>query len=287
MIDPFLRYPNLLKVVLDILRQGAVQPWPLRQEAMKLLGVVGALDPDHPDPKLRQILSRETYYKMSNSLRNPIFSVDAQALGGHSILSNDTMFHLSGGTQFQDQKSQLAMIRGSRHSSNKDMMMPRSAASTVLDWKQKKQQHADEILLAANQKKGALLLSQEQPQWEGELLPSMLPAEEYYPSVAIRALLRILRDSSLQRYHGEVVKAVMSIFVVLDVKCVQFLPRVVPAFLSLMTQCEVGLRVQLFVQLERLVKIVKQHIRVYLDEIFNLMCLYVVFERTCRIQTQL
>ena len=51
MIDPFLRYPNLLKVVLDILRQGAVQPWPLRQEAMKLLGVVGALDPDHPDPK--------------------------------------------------------------------------------------------------------------------------------------------------------------------------------------------------------------------------------------------
>ena len=207
-IDPFLRYPNLLKVVLDILRQGAVQPWPLRQEAMKLLGVVGALSPDHPDPKLRQILSRETYFKMNDSLRNPIFSVDAQALG-HSILSNDTMFHHSGGNQFQDQKSQIAIIRGS---SNKDMMMPRSAASTVLDWKQKKQQHADEILLAANQKK--VLLSNEQSQWEGELLPSMLPAEEYYPSVAIRALLKILRDSSLQRYHGEVVKAVMSIFVV-------------------------------------------------------------------------
>jgi len=242
---------------------------------MKLLGVVGALDPDHPDPKLRQILSRETYYKMSDSLRNPIFSVVAQGRG-HSVLSNDTMFHLSGADNHHHHllQEENAVIRGSRHSSNKNMMMPRSAASTVLDWKQKKQQHADEILLAANQKKGSLLLSNEQPQWEGELLPSMLPDEEYFPSVAIRALLRILRDNSLQRYHGEVVKAVMSIFVVLDVKCVRFLPRVVPAFLSLMTQCELGLRVQLFVQLERLVRIVKQHIRIYLDEIFNLMCLY-------------
>ena len=56
MIDPFLRYPNLLKVVLDILRQGAVQRMASQNGcfgAMKLLGVVGALDPDHPDPKLR------------------------------------------------------------------------------------------------------------------------------------------------------------------------------------------------------------------------------------------
>lgn len=263
-IDPFLRYPNLLKVVLDILRQGAVQPWSLRQEAMKLLGVVGALDPDHPDPKLRQILSRETYYKMNDSLRNPIFSVVREG-GGHSVMSNDTMFHQSDAGQ----KSQM-VIRGSRHS-NRDMMLPRSAVSTVL---QQKQKQVDEILLANKKKKTQLLLSNEQTQWEGELLPSMLPAEEYYPSVAIRALLRILRDSSLQRYHGDVVKAVMSIFIVLDVKCVQFLPRVVPAFLNLMTKCELGLRVQLFVQLERLVKIVKQHIRIYLDEIFNLMCLY-------------
>ncbi|KAJ3215347.1 phosphatidylinositol kinase- protein kinase tor1 [Dinochytrium kinnereticum] len=96
-------------------------------------------------------------------------------------------------------------------------------------------------------------------------------SEEYYPTVAINALMKILRDTSLSVHHTAVIQAVMYIFKTLGLKCVPFLPRIMPPFLSMMRACPPGMLEFHFQQLGLLVSIVKQHIRNYLPEIFSLI----------------
>jgi FKBP12-rapamycin complex-associated protein len=56
---------------------------------------------------------------------------------------------------------------------------------------------------------------------------SMSPtADEYYPTVAIAALMKILRDPSLSMHHTAVMQAIMYIFKTLGLKGVPFLPQV-------------------------------------------------------------
>lgn len=52
-------------------------------------------------------------------------------------------------------------------------------------------------------------------------------AEEYYPTVVIHSLMKILRDPSLGVHHTAVVQAIMYVFKTLGLKCVPFLPQVI------------------------------------------------------------
>lgn len=95
--------------------------------------------------------------------------------------------------------------------------------------------------------------------------------EDYYPTVVINALLQILKDQSLVQWHGNVVDAIMNIFITLGLKCVQFLDRVVPAFISVIRASSFTRLEFYFSHLSRLVSIVRQHIRVYLPEIIDVL----------------
>eukprot|EP00736_Rhodelphis_marinus_P007859 Rmarinus@m.12108 len=106
---------------------------------------------------------------------------------------------------------------------------------------------------------------------EAPLLGISTDREDYHPTVAVRALMKILRDSSLAAHHTMVIQAVMFIFKSLGLKCVRFLPQIVPAFLHVMRTCEPHLRDYLFQSLGELVSIVRQHIRPYLGDIFGLI----------------
>ena len=50
--------------------------------------------------------------------------------------------------------------------------------------------------------------------------------DDYYQTVAINALLSILKDQSLNSQHHKVIEAIMSIFKTQGLKCVSFLPQV-------------------------------------------------------------
>lgn len=50
--------------------------------------------------------------------------------------------------------------------------------------------------------------------------------DDYYQTVAISALLSILKDQSLGSQHHKVIEAIMSIFKTQGLKCVSFLPQV-------------------------------------------------------------
>ena len=51
-------------------------------------------------------------------------------------------------------------------------------------------------------------------------------SDDYYPTVAVGSLIKILRDSSLSSHHTAVVTAIMYIFKTLGLKCVPFMPQV-------------------------------------------------------------
>ncbi|EAQ84706.1 conserved hypothetical protein [Chaetomium globosum CBS 148.51] len=174
-IKPYLEYPQLLEILQSIIR-GEPQHGPLRQETIKLMGILGALDP---------------YKHQQVEERTPQ-------------------------TQRRPEATQLTDV---------SLMM-------------------------------------------GGLTPSQ---EDYYPTVVINALLQILKDQSLLQWHGNVVDAIMSIFITLGLKCVQFLDRVVPAFIAVIRASSPTRLDYYFNHLSRLVGIVRQHIRVYLPDIIEVL----------------
>ncbi|CAO3650716.1 unnamed protein product [Cunninghamella blakesleeana] len=96
-------------------------------------------------------------------------------------------------------------------------------------------------------------------------------SEDYYPQVVMHSLMKILRDPSLSQHHYPVIEAIMSIFKTLGLKVVQFLPLVIPGFISLMRSCTPNMLGSYFHKLSELVGIVKQHVRNYLKDIFDLI----------------
>ena len=95
--------------------------------------------------------------------------------------------------------------------------------------------------------------------------------EDFYPSVAIATLMKIIRDPTLFRHHTEVVKAVTYIFKALGIKSVPYISQVIPSMMSVIRSSDKEFRDFLFQQLGGLISIVQQHIRNYLDDIFELI----------------
>ncbi|KAI0792169.1 FAT-domain-containing protein [Abortiporus biennis] len=96
-------------------------------------------------------------------------------------------------------------------------------------------------------------------------------SDDYYQTVAISALLGILKDQSLRSKHHTVIEAIMSIFKTQGLKCVTFLPQIIPAFAAV-AKSSAG-RAQEFhlEQLAILIGIIKQHVRNHTPQIFSLI----------------
>lgn len=103
------------------------------------------------------------------------------------------------------------------------------------------------------------------------LMQGMSPSSsEYYPTVAITNLMKILKDPSLKIHHNKVIQAIMYIFQTLGLRCVSFLPQIIPGIINVMHSCEPAMKKFYFQQLGALILIVKQHIRPFLPEILGL-----------------
>ncbi|KAF9582493.1 phosphatidylinositol kinase- protein kinase tor1, partial [Lunasporangiospora selenospora] len=96
-------------------------------------------------------------------------------------------------------------------------------------------------------------------------------ADEYYPTVVINALLKILKDPSLSQQYQPATQAILNIFQALQLKMVPFLPQIMPVYLSIMQS---GTLLNLdfyFEKMAFLVQIVKLHIRPYIPELMKLI----------------
>ena len=96
-------------------------------------------------------------------------------------------------------------------------------------------------------------------------------SDAFYPSVALNALLRVLRDPSASSRHHAVTRSITYIFRALGQECVPYLPATVPVILRVIRDGEDSSREFMYAQLVTLVGVVKGHIRRYLEDIFDVI----------------
>lgn len=141
-IDPYLRHPELLTTLLGILNAGVAVPWRLREEVLRTLGALGALDPYRH--KMNQLQLTKAKNKEKAHHMTGHVTGDGGSVGVPLVLGSDAG-PLGGG--------------------------PGGGAGA------------------------------------GSLLPTMVAQpEDYYPTVAISALMRILSDMSLTEHHSMVLQ---------------------------------------------------------------------------------
>ncbi|KAK8706592.1 hypothetical protein V6N13_050150 [Hibiscus sabdariffa] len=183
-IAPYNEYPQLLGLLLKLLNGELM--WSTRREVLKVLGIMGALDP-HAHKRNQQSLT-----------------------GSHGDVT--------------------------RAASDSGQHIPSSMDELPMD-----------------------------------LWPSFATSEDYYSTVAINSLMRILRDPSLASYHQKVVGSLMFIFKSMGLGCVPYLPKVLHDLFQIVRTCDDHLKDYITWKLGTLVSIVRQHIRKYLPELLSLI----------------
>ncbi|KAK0553866.1 phosphatidylinositol kinase- protein kinase tor1 [Tilletia horrida] len=96
-------------------------------------------------------------------------------------------------------------------------------------------------------------------------------SNEYYQNVAVEALLGVLRDTTLTAHHYQAIEGVTYMFATQGLKCVNFLPQIIPAFLDVIRMSPPQNAESYYSKLTQLVGVIKQHIRNYLPQIFALI----------------
>ncbi|GMF39009.1 unnamed protein product [Phytophthora fragariaefolia] len=318
-VRPYLASPKLLEIFLSLLHHSVGSPWSLRREAMRTIGILGALDPYKyklciSRASLRQAnevasttdtsTAREGEEKSDNvSLsvpksvagtllsQYPTLDIDLKALG---VTINLASFDRKATSDALDEKQQIelqlftaapigtrkidaAAAAGtlgvgsqSSHSASGATGVSAGAPSSSLTSSSRKKRQAGSICVS---------LSDDAFDFESSLMDSELeldptelsPASEaYFPTVAIHALLRILREPSLNAHHHGVIQAIMFIFKSLSTQCVPFLKYILPPFLRVLARGEPRLRESLFLQLTTLISIVNAHMKPFFPPIMVL-----------------
>lgn len=104
------------------------------------------------------------------------------------------------------------------------------------------------------------------------LMQGLLPHnEDYYPTVVITTLMKILKDPLLHTHHMAVMQAIYHIFSTLGLRCVLFLKQIIPSVVNVMRTCPQLMLEFYFKQLGYLIVIVKQHIRPFLDQVLGVV----------------
>ena len=109
-------------------------------------------------------------------------------------------------------------------------------------------------------------------------------SEEYYPTVVMNTLMQlVLKDQSLAQYHSAVMEAIVKIFQSLGLKCVPFLGKIIPSFISVMHAAPPS-RIDLyFNHLAVLVSIVRHHVRAFVPQLMALIEEYWTVSRQIQI----
>ena len=206
-ITPYLEYPHLLTQASDILPTTKQAPWELRREVFRLFGILGAIDPDR--------LGSSSYKARGGRVG-----------GGYFVdFEDDDEYLLS--KQHAMLSKQHAMTvpsspkRGTNLSSSPSGMLTRYVSPTMPDFRAPTIDPNRRLVDVAAYKNSdndapAHLYMYEQYAMTSQPLSiissrrRLIPSDgDFYPTVAIAALMRILKDQSLSNLHAMVMKAVI------------------------------------------------------------------------------
>lgn len=258
-IRPYLDYPKLLAQATDVLPATKRAPWSLRREVIRTLGILGALDPDR-------------YYAVASKTRI------GGAVGGAYFEELDFK-DIAKEAQVLPREATVTARSLSAQASS--LAIPSVKQSTRTSDNQRKRAGSDlpQVPSEVDDDLPAYLFMYEQYAMVAQPVSSIPPAKrmspsdvEFHPTVAIQALMRIFQEPALAVHHGMVIQAIMFIFKSLGLKCVPFLNKVVPHMIYTTRTCApTTLRESLLKQLATLSLIVREHLRPYIADIFDVV----------------
>jgi len=262
-ITPYVDYPQLLAQASDILPTMKRASWDLRREVFRTFGILGAISSDRFGSGLTT--TRKGWGKGG---------------GGYFVeLENEqgSTTYVSGKRIMPDWKDNATLISPSLHNRNASSHSEQRGGNRNMQTREFDVHKS--INKDSEDDEPAHLFMYEQYAMTAQPLSKLSPArrlspsdEGFYPMVAVQALMRILKDSSLSNLHGMVMKAVMFIFNALGLKSVQFLKNIVPHILATVKNCNQNyLREALLQQIANLSAIVREHLRPYLPAIFDVV----------------
>lgn len=244
-IDPYLEYPELLDLLQHIIR-AEPQRGPLRQETIKLMGILGALDPYR-----HQVRDPQGGYQLF---------VDGWGRCVDESRSSTGFRESNLGPKHRDNEISTNPLPMQKLWKNRISKPQSDQKANKSDEQQVEERAPDAKRRVETNRMTDISL----------MMTGLTPSnKEYYPTVVINALLNILKDSSLAPHHAAVIEAIMNIFRTLGLECVSFLDRIIPAFLEVIRDCPQSRLESYFNQLATLVSIVRQHIRNYLPQIID------------------
>jgi len=218
-IEPVVKYPQLLPTILSVLRNERNAS--MRVEVLKLLGVLGAIDP-------------HTYKVSQGQYREKMMEGGFAHVGNRRLMDGSSVGMGMGADQLAPEGSyaRYQNAAGPNLAAKPSLTPDLSDSDAIFPWQTQS-------------------------------------PDDYYPTVAIDALMRILSDHRLSPHHNLVLHAVMFIFRSLGMKCTPYLPQIMPPFLREMRTCEDSIREAFLQHICSIVSIVKHHIRPYLEAIFQ------------------
>lgn len=271
-MQPYIDYPKLLSQATSILPGTKRAPWSLRREVIRTLGVLGALDPDRyfaVVPKAAKAGAVGGAYFVVQDEANVAkdsseISINDSAWDEMGKTSSVTASRIQGLGRTVSMLAAGNSLPSSSTLTKRSVLPPGSAAF---------------LLTTESDDLPAHLVMYEQYSWVAQPISSLAPArrmtpndEDFYPTVTIQALMRIFKDPSLAVHHGMVMQAIMFIFKSLGLRSVQFLDTVVPHIMTTIQTCGPSyLRESLLKQVETLSGIVREHLRPYVADIFNVV----------------
>ncbi|KAI9920631.1 hypothetical protein PsorP6_000181 [Peronosclerospora sorghi] len=266
---PYHEYPELLDLLCQALQKSGDGFESLRIEAGRTMGVLGALDPYN-----LRLFHLQKQGKLTDTKRKE-FRSSALAVGVGGVFSlisntaNSTEALTSSGLNGGPKKTSEGAI-GIRigNGSGSPGLLDGSAEEVAL-------QLGESLLLVPTRK-----VAKNDKQTSGkltniilevppdDLLPSMIPdSSQYFPTVAINALIRILLEPRNSVHYQGTFMAIMYICKSQRKRMGQHLDKIIPAFLYALEKVNRSLRKFLFEQLCDLIQIVEEQIQPHLDHV--------------------
>ncbi len=276
----YIDYPLLLPGVIAVLRQGtlSLMPWSLRREALRTLGILGALEPylyhqiESKDEQQRNNATSAVGYTFTHRFVVGSEASDnvASAISSHFVQNSKKEENTLKDDRGDGGEIESMSIDRTEESVNMVVVKDRLYMYGIKEgWADK-----STAIMSASCAMWEQCTPQSQQCCISPQTKLTIENKDSYPTVVIKALMDMLGDSNLDVHHKIVLGAIGTIFKSLGLRCVDLLEHVIPNMIHVGRNCEPGLRGVLLHQLGQLAGTVTFHLRPFLPELFELIIDY-------------
>jgi FKBP12-rapamycin complex-associated protein len=232
-IEPYKKYPHLLEILFNFLQnETSVQ---IRRETIRILGLLGAIDPFEYKRALKK--SKQLELEAAASLaaqqvqlklqQHPINHITPIEPGQNNQNIQNNVVNAQPGATATAQASAISLTM-----TNSD-------------------QNFDPI----------------------EMMITMNSLDDFYPALAINIMMKIVKNSVSISVRKDAIQALVFVARSLDTRCVNYIELIIPPFLDMISKND-NLVIDLISQLGSIISVLKKHVEPYLSSFFGIIDMY-------------